>query len=116
MDEMISYCGILCHECDVLIATLNDDDDKRDAVAWYWSMDFYKELKRDDINCHGCLSEGKPVFCFCTICSIRSCARAKAVINCAHCDDYPCQQLMEFIQNIPDKKNRLDKIRENLSQ
>jgi hypothetical protein len=114
MDEMISYCGLLCHECGALIATLNDDNEKRAEVARLWSKEFHKEFKPEDINCLGCLSEDEPVFGYCNICNIRSCAKTKSVINCAYCDDYACDQLMEFFQMAPANKNRLDHIRENL--
>ncbi len=33
MDEMISNCGILCHECGAYLATKADDDGKRREVA-----------------------------------------------------------------------------------
>jgi hypothetical protein len=114
MNEMISFCGLLCHECGALIATLNDDDQKRAEVAAQWTKEFHKEFKPEDINCFGCLSEDKPVFGYCQICKIRSCARAKSVINCAYCDDYACDQLMEFFQMVPANKERLDAIRANL--
>jgi len=114
MNKMISYCGLLCHECGAFIATLNDDNEKRAEVAKQWSKEYHKEFNAKDINCFGCLSEGKPVIGYCNICKIRSCAKTKSVSNCAYCDDYACDQLMEFFQMVPANKNRLDQIRENL--
>ncbi len=114
MDEMISYCGLVCHECGAFIATLNDDNEKRTEVVRQWSKEYHKEFKPEDINCFGCLSEGKPIFGYCHICKIRSCARAKGVLNCAHCGDYACDQLMEFFQMVPDNKKRLDDLRSKL--
>ena len=114
MDEMISYCGLLCHECGALIATLTDDDQKRAEVAKQWTTEYHKEFKPEDINCFGCLAENQPVFGYCHICKIRSCARSKSVINCAYCEDYACDQLMEFFQMAPANKKRLDELRANL--
>ena len=114
MNEMISYCGLLCHECGALIATLTNDETKRAEVATQWTKEYHKEFKPEEINCFGCLSESKPIFGYCSICKIRSCARSKSVINCAYCDDYACDQLTEFFKMAPVNKDRLDKIRENL--
>jgi hypothetical protein len=33
MEEMISFCGIGCHECDAFEATKNDNDKKRILIA-----------------------------------------------------------------------------------
>ena len=114
MNEMISFCGLLCHDCGARIATLKNDDQKRAEIAKQWSKEYHKEFKPEDINCFGCLSEDKPVIGYCHICKIRICAKSKAVINCAYCDDYACDQLTEFFQMVPANKERLDAIRANV--
>lgn len=114
MNEMIAYCGLLCHECGAFIATMADDNEKRAEVARQWTKDYHKDFKPEDINCFGCRAEGVQVFGYCQICKIRACGRERGVVNCAYCNDYPCDQLTEFFQMVPANKNRLDEIRSQL--
>ena len=62
MKEMISFCGLDCHECGAFLATKEDDDQKRAKVAQEWSRLFKAEIKPEDINCEGCLSDGGRLF------------------------------------------------------
>ncbi len=114
MEEMIAFCGLLCSECGALLATKNDDDEKRKEVAQLWSKEYGADLKPEDINCDGCLAEGNNLFNYCKVCEIRNCGKEKGVLNCAHCDDYSCEKLEKFFQMVPAAKERLDKIRSNL--
>lgn len=114
MDAMIAYCGLNCAQCPALLATQQDDDNERKKVAEQWSKQYSSEIKPEDINCLGCLSEKRPVFHYCTICEIRKCGRERGVINCAHCDDYACEKLNNFFSMAPEAKNSLEEIRKNL--
>lgn len=114
MAEMISCCGLLCHECGAFLATQNNDDEKRKEVAQLWSKEYKSEIKPEDINCNGCLSEGKALFNYSTVCEIRKCGKEMGVLNCAHCNDYGCEKLDKFFQMVPDCKKRLDEIRAGL--
>ena len=111
MAEMIAYCGLECHECPALLATRADDDAKRAEVAVMWSKEFDADIKAEDINCVGCLSEGEVVFSHCHVCEIRKCGMGKGVANCAYCDDYACDKLTEFFAMVPEAKARLDGLR-----
>jgi len=115
MEEMISFCGLKCHECGALIATLNDDDEKRAETAAEWKKLYNADIKPEDINCYGCISEDKPVFHHCTVCEVRKCGRERGVLNCAYCDDYACNTLAKFFEMVPANKERLDEIRSRLS-
>ncbi len=112
MEEIIAYCGLLCHECGAFKATRDNDNEKRALVAQQWSKEYKADLKPEDINCTGCPSEGENVFSYCHVCEIRKCAKEKDVLTCAHCYDYPCEKLDKFFQMAPDSKTRLDEIRE----
>ncbi len=110
MEEMISYCGLACHECGAFLATKADDDDKRREVAELWSKEYGADIKPEDINCDGCLSEGERVLSHCTVCEIRKCGRDKAITNCAYCDEYACDKLESIFKMAPEAKKRLDDI------
>jgi len=113
MAEIIAYCGLSCHECGAYVATQNDDDEKRKKVAELWSKHYGSDIKPEDINCDGCLSEGGRLFNYCTVCEIRKCGKEKEVLNCAHCSDYACEKLEKFFQMAPEGKKQLEKIRSN---
>jgi len=57
------YClPVELHECGVILATQEDDDQKRVKVAQEWSKLFKVEIKPEDIHCEGCLSDGGRLF------------------------------------------------------
>jgi len=114
MDEMIAYCGLACNECEALLATKNDDDEKRSEVAALWSKMFNAEIKAGDINCDGCKTEGGNLFMHCKVCEIRNCGMEKGMENCGHCGDYPCDKLDMVFGAVPDAKERLDRIHAGL--
>ena len=114
MNELISRCGLKCSECGVFIATKADDDKKRQEVAEQWSRRYKADIRPEDINCEGCLSEGKKVFNYCNVCEIRKCGIDKDVENCAYCDEYVCSKLESFLEKVPANREFLDEIRENI--
>ena len=114
MKEMISYCGLACHECPTFLATLTNDDEKRLSVAEMWSKQFGFDLKPQDINCDGCQSDSGHLFGHCNVCEIRKCGMENKVANCAHCDDYACEKLENFVKIIPQAKKNLEHIRSSL--
>ena len=114
MEEMISVCGLLCSECGALIATKSDDDEKRAEVAETWSKQYNVDIKPEDINCDGCLSDSERLFSHCKVCEIRKCGKERSIANCAYCDEYACEKLEKFFQMVPDAKKRLDEIRSRL--
>ena len=113
MDKMIAYCGIVCSECPALIATQNDDDAKRTEVAEVWSRQYGHAIKPEDINCDGCTLESRRTIGYCHICEIRKCARDKAVLNCAYCDQYCCEKLTNFLDHVPQAKDTLETLRKS---
>ena len=114
MNEMVSFCGLLCNECGAFIAKKNDDDEKRAEVAQLWSKQYNADIKPEDINCDGCISDGGCLFNHCKVCEIRECGKEKNIVNCAYCNEYACEKLEKFFQVVPDAKERLDEIRSRL--
>jgi hypothetical protein len=114
MEKMIAFCGLDCTECPTLLATREDNDQKRKQVAELWSKEYKADFKPEDINCDGCLSGNGRLFSHCSVCEIRLCGREKALKNCAFCQDYPCQKLSAFFQMVPRGKVTLEEIRSRL--
>ncbi len=111
MKDRIAYCGIPCHECGAFVATKNNDNEMRSKVARAWSRQNRIEIKPEDINCDGCLSDRGRLFGYCARCEMRKCAKGKGVTNCMRCDDYICDSLEGFFQMVLYAKKRLDEIR-----
>ena len=114
MDETTAFCGLSCHECGAFQATRDNDDKKRAEVAELWSKEYKSDIKPEDINCEGCLTESDNVFNYSRICEIRKCGKEKGVENCAHCIEYACEKLEKFFKMVPQAKKRLDEVRNTL--
>jgi hypothetical protein len=111
MNEMIAFCGLDCGQCGAFLATKQNDDTRRGEVAERWSKEFGADIRPQDINCEGCMSEGGVLFHHCEVCEIRGCAREKAIANCARCSEYPCDRLHGFFAMVPEARSRLDALR-----
>ena len=108
MERIMAFCGLTCQDCGAFVATQNDDDAKRVEVSQEWSRLFKVEVKPEDINCDGCLTDEGRLFSYCKVCEIRRCAKEQGLLSCAHCDSYPCQKLDFIFKTTPEAKERLD--------
>ena len=87
MNEYIAYCGLDCTKCEAFIATKNNDDKLREAVAKKWSELNNVQITKDMINCEGCRQNGlKTPFCE-SLCEIRKCAMKNKFETCGNCKD-----------------------------
>jgi hypothetical protein len=111
MEKMIAFCGINRVECPTFLATQENSDQKRERVVKRWYKDYHMQIKPEDINCDRCLSETGRLFSHCNVCEIRKCGQEKKLINCAYCDEYPCQKLNNFFVRVPYGKANLEEIR-----
>lgn len=119
MNEIVSYCGLICQGCPIHLATKEQDKAKKEKmrieIARICNEQYGLELKPDDItDCDGCQTESGRLFSGCMKCEIRKCARQKEFENCAYCSEYACEKLQEFFINDPNAKTRLDVIRSKL--
>ena len=113
MPELIAYCGLDCAECKALKATQSKDAKMKEQLAKQWSEGLQDEFIPEDINCDGCKSSRISGWCR-RICKIRPCAGRKMVKTCAHCDEYICQKLQEFLSKEPVATKNLTEIRRTL--
>ena len=117
MDEMIAYCGLVCHTCAIFLATRENNDEKRHTmrvkIARQIKEVYGTEYEADDIaDCDGCRAKDKRIFC--KDCQIRKCAQEKDVESCANCTEYACEKLEKLFTTDPEAKTRLDQIRSGL--
>ena len=107
MSEHIAYCGLDCYECDAYKATQANDTELMSQIANRWNRELGTEFTVKDIHCDGCLSQKISGWCQ-SVCKIRPCAETRKVQTCAHCKDYPREQLEHFLATEPLAKARLD--------
>ena len=101
---MIAHCGLVCTDCPTYLATLNNDDVAREKTAVLYSKEFGFNLKPEEINCDGCLSESGTLIAYCQECKIRECCREKGLVNCAICSEQTCDKLQKFHDFSPSAK------------
>ena len=119
MNEIIAYCGLTCHNCQIYLATREKDQEKRKKmrveIARMIKKQYGTEYKPDDISdCDGCKTEGGRLFSGSKDCHIRKCAGEKGIENCAHCSEYPCGELEKVFAKEPEIKKRLEELRSKL--
>ena len=113
MSEMIAYCGLDCNECRAFKATQAKDFERKEQIAKQWTEGLKVEFKPEDIDCRGCKSDTISGFCR-KLCEMRPCAEERKVKTCAHCDDYLCGKLKEYLSTDPVAAKNLERIRETL--
>jgi hypothetical protein len=111
MKEMIAFCGIVCTECLTYKATLKNDNKARAKIAEEWSTRYKHDFKPEDINCNGCLAEGKIQIGYCSVCDIRKCGTNRKLLNCGYCIEYPCDKLDKVHIVANQAKAKLDAIK-----
>ncbi len=114
MTEVDSYCGLICKNCTIYLATREEDENKRyemrAEIAQQIEEIYGQKCKPEDVgDCDGCKATTGRLFS--TSCKIRECARQKALENCAPCNDYPCGELEKAFASDGSAKERLDSIR-----
>ena len=119
MEDSLSYCGLICHKCAIYLATREKDEKKRYKmrvdIARQIKELYGQECKPEDVtDCDGCKTEGGRILSGSKNCHIRKCARRKRIENCAHCNEYPCEELEKLFTTDPDAEKRLNVIRSEL--
>jgi hypothetical protein len=110
--EYISYCGLLCNECPVYLATKENDEIKKEKLAKEYSFE-NMVFTKEDINCFGCFSEKTKDSKMCSNCPIMNCAKNKEIKNCGYCIEYPCDIINKHLPQESSNRKRLDAINKN---
>ena len=98
MDKIIAYCGLVCSDCPAYIATQANDPEALGQVLERWREEFNApHITVEDILCDGCQAHYGRLNGYCRRCPIRPCGLARSVPNCAHCDEYVCEQLERLL-------------------
>ncbi len=103
----MAYCGLLCQECPLYMATMNHDSAAKEKLAIECSTETIK-FTADDMTCEGCFSVLNDKSRMCGDCEIRNCAKVKAVLHCGACASYPCEVVDRRIPNDSANRARLN--------
>jgi hypothetical protein len=116
-EKMIAYCGITCHACPAYVGTQAGDKELLEKTAAEWSFGEEK-LTVGDMECYSCLQTEKPLFKWCALCKVKECCREKDLPNCAHCDEYACEDLKKLwdMFRSDDARMMLDDIRRDIKR
>jgi hypothetical protein len=83
------YCGLYCASCPAYLATKDGTQEK-----------FSKEsgIPIEQSTCYGCKTGKNPQWCL--VCGLKSCAQEKGYEFCFQCDNYPCNELETFKNDV----------------
>ena len=108
---MIAYCGINCSKCDSYLATQSGNQEDLKKVANKLSKLYLAEVKPEYVICDGCKTGERHSF-FCTnSCKMRKCCIEKGCYSCIECSDFPCKELQFELDNNPEAKDNLEKLK-----
>ena len=109
----IAYCGLLCDECPIFIATQNNDLAAKERLAVECSGEG-NLFTAEDMTCEGCFWVKNDSTKMCGNCEIRNCAGKRTVENCGLCPEYPCDIIERRLPFDSDGRIRLDLISQNI--
>lgn len=107
--KYVAYCGLLCHECPLYIATKNNDLREKERLAIECSNENCS-FTPEDMTCEGCFWVNNDNSKMCGDCEIRGCAKEKLVENCGECSMYPCEIIERRLPTDAENRARLDEI------
>ena len=109
MEKNIAFCGLVCSDCPVYIATKTNNEELKRKLASEYSTDTCKFVK-EDMTCTGCHSMVGVNEKMCKECLIRKCGMSKNLSNCAECNEYPCHHIESYVPAGSDNRKMLDQL------
>jgi len=108
---MIAYCGIDCSKCESYLATQSGKHEELEKVAKKLAKVYRAEVKPEYVICDGCRAGGRHSY-FCTnSCKMRKCCIKNGYYSCIECSDFPCKELQFELNNTPEAKDNLKKLK-----
>ena len=117
--DKLAYCGLTCHNCPIHLATMEIDKEKQARMKIRIAKTVREHygtpaIPEDITDCDGCKANTGRLFSGCLDCKIRNCAQGEGNLTCAHCTEYPCDELEKFFIYEPRAKNNLDSIKSRM--
>ena len=120
VNKLLAYCGLKCGGCQIYLATRETDKEKqakmRVQMAEFIREEYGITTKPKDVtDCDGCRTSAGRLWSGCSKCEIRKCAQEKDCLTCAHCIEYPCDNLQKFLAEYSISKSHLEEIRNSMN-
>ena len=117
MNSMTAYCGLLCDNCPIYLATIEKDkkvqESMRKSIADMCFENYGLKLAPAEISdCDGCRAGTGRLFTGCGNCDIRECILGKGIESCALCHDFACERLDRVFSEDPNARRHLNNIRQ----
>lgn len=109
MGKIIAFCGLICWECPVYIATKTDNEESKEKLAKEYSTDSFK-FEKDDMTCTGCHSTEGVNEKMCVECPMRKCGMEKKITHCTECNEYPCQHIVGYVPAGSENRRTLNRL------
>ncbi len=91
--DLYSKCGANCGRCPAFRENIATDED-RQRCSDGWHRYLGARVRPDRINCDGCQTpDAENPALIVANCNIRKCATINGAQTCAHCSEYPCEDL-----------------------
>lgn len=94
MNDNVAYCGIICTECPLYIATQKNDFEMKKKIQSEYEELYHRPFDLEDIKCYGCKSDKK--FFLSNKCNITPCNKNKGIDTCSQCNNHPCKRIEKF--------------------
>lgn len=92
--NLAAPCGLYCGACSIYQAAKRNDAEFLAAAATGITEMMGIPAEAGDLQCEGCLSEVRAIQC--RECLLRDCALSRDLTHCSSCNDFPCQQIIDF--------------------
>ena len=93
MPEVLTRCGYRCDLCLAYASNVSKNPADREKLSDGWFKYYGFRIPPERILCDGCMAQDPRLID--KACPVRPCVIEKGLQNCAQCEDYVCDRLVE---------------------
>jgi hypothetical protein len=106
MEAILTRCGYRCDLCLAYRPNIESNPAYRQKLSDGWYQYFGFRIPPEKILCDGCLANNPLLID--QACPVRPCVIAKGLENCAYCESYACEKLVERLVVYEEVKKRVN--------
>ena len=95
MEPILTRCGYRCDLCLAYRPNVAQNPANPQKLSDGWHKYFGFRIAAAEICCDGCMTENNPPKLIDQSCPVRPCVIEKGLDNCAQCEQYVCEKLVE---------------------
>lgn len=93
MEPILSRCGYRCDLCLAYAPNVAEHPENQQILSDGWFKYFGFRIPAEEIHCSGCLANDPRLID--QNCPVRPCVMEKGFANCAPCEQYGCNKLID---------------------